>query len=134
MTTNETPNTILIGFVVRYTTEDGFQRHRHSYSRLVHSDYFVTTLQSLYKKNAAEMEKFGNRDCEVVAVRILRGDYYVLRPLWDAIYTDKSCLFHQKMPTLELQSGNKTEKIYDLGRDQITFTSWLNELMEQENV
>jgi len=130
MTTNENHNTILLGMVARYTTEDGLQRHRHSYSRLVHADYFVTTLQSLYRKNVAEMEKFGNRDCEVVAVRILRGDYQILRPLWDSIYQDMSILFYQKMARLESESGLETEKIFDLGRDQMTFTSWLNENME----
>jgi len=76
------------------------------------------------------MEKFGNRDCEVVAVRILRGDYQILRPLWDSIYQDMSILFYQKMARLESESGLETEKIFDLGRDQMTFTSWLNENME----
>jgi hypothetical protein len=133
MTTNETHNTLLIGMVTRYITEDGLQRHRHSYSRLVHSDYLLATLQTLYKKNLVAMEKFSNRDFEVVSVRILRGEYEVLRPLWDAIYAEKSILFHQKMPTLESESGNKTEKIFDLSRDQITFTSWMHDLMEQEN-
>jgi hypothetical protein len=76
------------------------------------------------------MEKFGNRDFEVVSVRILRGDYQILRPLWDSIYQDMSILFYQKMARLESESGLETEKIFDLGRDQMTFTSWLNENME----
>jgi len=133
MTTNETPNTVLIGVVTRYLNADGAQKHRHSYSRLNHPCYLPTTLRDLRTKIAGEMEKLGHSEFEIVAVRTLSGDYNILRPLWDLIYADRECLFHQKMTRLESESGFATEKIFDLGRDQITFTSWMHELTENEN-
>ena len=130
MTTNETPNTVLIGVVTRYLNADGAQKHRHSYSRLNHPCYLPTTLRDLRTKIAGEMEKLGHSEFEIVAVRTLSGNYQILRPLWDSIYQDMSILFYQKMARLESESGLETEKIFDLGRDQMTFATWLNELTE----